>query len=549
MSDGYFQKMAEILKDKGKVRTILGDEAILTVSSSTVEELSLCAYDAVRANYISRFGKVYSLSEAREDVLLRFNKILGDAYDLQPGAVVPRGVSNPITKTGTLLDPSVYTHSNIPVMVGPYEGSSTYGSGGLPASIIDKKARGMVSNGATFKALDEFWTTDKIAQLESAACSTGFNDKVSDASCDSFIYGGSILYPVFDRDRPSLFKSDMYKIILRKGCIKRWVSVDRWNVVNVPSYVITAKDYLRPSTIYIPQSGLTINTSRVAMLRPKQEPYWVSLYNLGWAPSDFVGWSRAYFGYEVLCQSIPVMAQQMSLLLYRLPLDGLNAAIGPKAVRELMQVNEEKMREWSALSPKAVNMVGEVEVVNRTYSGFEHFVGIAKSNLAAACEVPEPLLWHTPDKGFSDNTNESLMKQSESMQMTQRFLERAMKPCTDALIAHVFGTDSEEWNHRDTISMSFTKPMVTTETDLAESGARFAASIASLVQSGIGPEVSMTLAQKFFPSIKIEDELIKKAEKEFVPPNSQTGGGEMNTGKLTKPGKARAQKGKPVKKG
>ena len=41
-----------------------------------------------------------------------------------------------------------------------------------------------------------------------------------------------------------------------------------------------------------------------------------------------------------------VMAQQMSLLLYRLPLDGLNATIGPDRVEKLMRINEQKMAEW-----------------------------------------------------------------------------------------------------------------------------------------------------------------------------------------------------------
>ena len=302
---------------------------------------------------------------------------------------------------------------------------------------------------------------------------------------------------------------------LEKGCIERWVETDRWNTVIVPSFIVTAKDYLKPDSLFIPQSALDISTSRMSIIKPKPVPYWISLYNIGWAPSDFSGWLRSYYGYEITCQSIPVMAQQMSLILYKMPLDALNATIGADKVRELMEINEEKMAGWSALSPKAVNMVGEVEVVDRTYSGFDQFVGAMKSDLAAQCELPEPSLWHTPNKGFSDNTTESLLKQSETLQMKQKFLERSMVPAKDSLIAHVFGTDSEEWERRSTIKMVFNKPTISTEKDLAEVGARFAASVSSFVQAGVSPDIAMDLSSQFFPTVKITKEMLNKAKQSY----------------------------------
>ena len=180
-----------------------------------------------------------------------------------------------------------------------------------------------------------------------------------------------------------------------------------------------------------------------------------------------------------------------------------------------MQINDEKMAEWSALSPKAVNLVGDVEVVDRTYSGFEQFIGAMKSNLASQAELPEPVLWHTPNKGFSDNTTESLLKQSETLQMKQRFLERCLQPCTEALIAHVFGTDSEEWEHRAELKMTFSKPIISTEKDLAEVGARFAASVSSFVNAGVSPDVAIQLSSQFFPTVKITDEILKMAKESY----------------------------------
>ena len=501
-TDSYLKEVFGIISKSATPHTIAGDsEPYMQLPSGACEEISRLGFEKVKANYIERFGQIQTPDEVHKEM---FVKIAGDTLINKKNGI------------GTVLDPSVYTHSQIPVMMGPWEGSAVYAPGGLPATIIDKKARGMVMHGASFKSENKnVWTNDKIEQMEAAAETTGFNDQVSDASADSYIYGGSILYPVFKRDTPSTYLRDINKSRLEKGCIKRWVSTDRWNTVVVPSYIVTDEDYLHPRTLYIPQGALEINTSRVAMLKPKPVPYWVSLYNIGWAPSDMSGWLRSYYGYEITCQSIPVMAQQMSLILYKMPLDALNATIGPQKVKELMEINEEKMAEWSAVDPKAVNMVGDVEVVDRTYSGFEQFIGAMKSNLASQAELPEPVLWHTPNKGFSDNTTESLLKQSETLQMKQRFLERCLKPCTDALIAHVFGTDSEEWKHRDELKMTFSKPIISTEKDLAEVGARFAASVSSFVNAGVSADVAIQLSSQFFPTVKITDEVLRMAKESY----------------------------------
>ena len=502
VNDEYLKKVYSIVAKGGVPQTIAGDEEDTVILPSRLcDEISQLSYEQVKSNYIEHGLHFESVEEAHNNT---FVKIAGDA------------LINQKTGVGTMLDPVTYTHSQIPVMLGPYEGSSVYAPGGLPAIIIDKKARAMVMHGATFKSENKkFWDNDKIERLEEAAAITGFNSAINDASADSFIYGGSILYPVFAGDSNLSYKRKLQNMHLQKGCIVRWVSTDRWNTVVVPSYIVTAKDYLKPDTIFIPQSSLEVSTTRVAMIKPKPVPYWISLYNIGWAPSDMSGWLRAYYGYEITMQSIPVMAQQMSLILYRMPLDALNATIGPDKVKELMKINEENMSQWSALSPKAVNMVGEVEVVDRTYSGFEQFVGAMKSDLAAQCGIPEPSLWHTPNKGFSDNTTESLLKQSETLQMSQSFLERSMPPCTEALIAHVFGQDSEEWEHRNEVRMTFNKPIISTEKDLAEVGARFAASVSSFTQAGVSPDIAIDLSSQFFPTVKITDEMLSKARKSY----------------------------------
>lgn len=526
-----------------KTHYIAGDETPLRQPSlNQIEALQGLQESEIRARYLEKGIGLQTVQQCHDRTVL---KISGDM------------LRNTAAGWGTMLDPEQYTQPIMPVMCGAGDASAIYAGGGLPASIIDKKATAMVVDGATFKAAnmkldgkqEEFWSMDKIQQLEAAAFETGFNDVAGDAIRDAYLFGGSILYPVFKGDRPSSMLSDINRKHLEPKCISRWVEVDRWNTVYIPSFFPTAADYLSPKTIMVCQEAVEINTSRVCLLRPKPMPYWSVMANMGWSPSDITGWLQAYYAYETTQMSLPVMAQQMSLLLYRMPIDALNATVGVNEVEKLMAVNEQQMKNWSALSPKAVNMVGEVEVVDRTFSGFEQFVAALKSDLAAQTEIPEPSLWHTPNKGFSDNTQESLLKQSETLQMRQHYIERYMHKAKDCLIAHVWGTESEEWERRDELRLKFDKPMITTEKDLSDVGAKFAAATNSFVQAGMSPDTAMRVLLPMYPSVKLTDEDLKQVkssyeerQKELQMAQTSVGGQGMNGAKASN---NRAGAGKP----
>ena len=180
VNDQYLKNVYDIIAKAGTAQSIAGDsEPMLIMPQSACEEIINLSAEAVKANYIDHGIRFQSPEEARKEM---FIKIAGDTLINQKNGI------------GLMNDPSVYTQSQIPVMLGPWEGSSVYAPGGLPATIIDKKARGMIMHGASFKSENKkLWTNDKIELLEAAAEVTGFNDKVSDASADAFIYGGSIL--------------------------------------------------------------------------------------------------------------------------------------------------------------------------------------------------------------------------------------------------------------------------------------------------------------------------------------------------------------------
>ena len=507
--DKYVEQLQKLLASAKKI-TIAGDSVgAYRFSLDQIAEVQGLQEQETIARYAEKGYNTQTIAEARSSMQLKLIPTLLRTHGDE--------VYNGATGMGTLLDPNQYTRPIMPVMCGAGEASAIYAGGGLPASIIDKKATAMVLNGTSFVAgIDEdFWTDDKIKTLEEAALETGFNDSAGDAIRDAYLYGGSVLYPVLKGDSPSRFLAKKDRMKLERGCIVRWTGVDRWNTVYVPSFIPTAADYLTPKTIMVLQESVEVSTSRMCIIRPKPMPYWSAICNMGWSPSDITGWIQAYYAYETTQLSIPVMAQQMSLLLYRMPIDALNATVGVNQVEKLMEVNEQQMKSWSALSPKAVNMVGEVEVVDRAYSGFDQFVGAIKSNFAAQTEIPEPSIWHTPNKGFSDNTQESLIKQSESLQMRQHYIERYMANAKDMLVAHCWGTDSPEWANRDKIQLRFSKPEITTEKDLADVGAKFAASINSLVQAGFTPDIAIQTAKQFYPKVEVTEEQIAEIKKAY----------------------------------
>jgi hypothetical protein len=349
------------------------------------------------------------------------------------------------------------------------------------------------------------------------------------------------MYPIYYDDTIESFSANWRDLveadIAGKDSIKYWAYADRWNVVFVPNYNITAEDYLNPQVVYIPISGITLDTSRSFLLRTKTLPYWAAINNMGWAPSDYEGFFRSLYAYDIMVMSVPIMAQQMSLLVYQMPIDALTANIGSAAVKKLMQSNEKTMREWSILNPKAINMVGELQTVDRSFGGFKEFMDVVINDLCATSEIPRPTLFYTDSKGFNDNTGETLLNQNEYSKLHQRRLETMLKPAVKLLVADVFGWDKNIEEMTKQLKITFDKPVIASESDTAEIGARYAAALNSMVQASIPPDISIKIIGQFFKSVEVTDEDIesvksaaeeqKKMEQEAMQ-NPMQGGGNKN---------------------
>ena len=474
-----------------------------THSISDIDEVKAVTWDHILAQRAASGEETQSIDEARKSLI--FTK---DSF------------YNPMSKIGTGADPTTYSAATIPVAIGPFEATSIYSSGGIAEIIINKKAKGVTLNGYRFVSENkEVWTEEKLELLRERLNETGFIDKLSDTMRDGFLYGGAVLYPVFKRDTGESFAYDASTLLrnglLHEGCIDRWVEIDRWNTVLVPEFNVTAADYMSAKSYYVPLSGIEVCTDRSAIIKPKRLPYWGAIRQMGWGVSDLEGYMRSILGYEMSIASIPLMAQQMSLLLYEMPLDTLFAQLGVDAVKKLMKENTEQMKEWSMANPKVLNAFGKVYTVNRQYTGYPDLMLTMRQDIAAQSGIPESVLFHTQPKGFSNNTEEVLLKESQTVKLAQQAILPSLEYIVPYAVLHAFGPDSQEARFIRDVHFSFDTPVVATDSERAETSARFSAAVNSLRQAGVPITAALNITQQFFRDIKISEEdmqLIKASE-------------------------------------
>ena len=428
-----------------------------------------------------------------------------------PG-IVQDGYANPATGIGTAIDPGMNVDSFIPISILPNEATSYYAGGGIPARIINKKAGCLSLDGVHFECSD--FTPDDITELEDYSNECGFSDAYADATTQALIFGGDACYPVVDGDNPLTMQMTLEQIKMKMGdkkkFIRYWVNADRWNCVFVPDYNITAQDYLYARSLFIPLGGVRVNTQRMAMVRPQKLPFWGAIQQMGWATSDFEGWIKDFESYQIMKMSLPIMAQQSSLMYHAIPADGVIIENGPEFTKKYMEENEKQMREWSMLHPRAINSVGEIKILDRTYSGYHDLLNEARLGLCASSGVAESILFEEKATGLaSDNREDVTLKQSEMIRLLFNNVAPAFKNCIELLVCSCFGANSEQAKHARKVRIKADNGFVLSEVEKSQLGQSFAGIVGQLTAMGTPMETAFKLAQKFVPSAEIDDEIMQ----------------------------------------
>ena len=496
--DGY----AEIALDADELESIK-DEMVQIVQDARASEGDVQTATEMRKRLISDFP---STLKARMDKILAEEKLRNT-----PG-IVQDGYANPITGIGTAIDPGMNVDSFIPVSILPSEATAYYSNGGVPARIINKKAGCLSLDGVHFECAD--FTPDEITELDDYANECGFSEAYAQALTQGLIFGGDACYPVLDGDNPITMQLTLEQIKMkmgdRKKFIRYWVNADRWNCVFVPDYNITAQDYLYARSLFIPLGGVRVNTQRMAMVRPQKLPFWGAIQQMGWSTSDFEGWIKDFESYQIMKMSLPIMAQQSSLMYHAMPADGLIIENGPEFARQYFKENEKEMREWSMLHPRAINSVGEIKILERTYSGYRDLLNESRLALCASSGVAESILFEEKATGLaSDNRDDVTLKQSEMIRLLFNTTAPSFKNCIELLVCSCFGANSEQAAKARKVQIKADNGFVLSEMDKAQLGNSFTQMAGQFVAMGVPLSTAIKVAKTFVPSAEIDEETME----------------------------------------
>ena len=484
-----------------------------TELESIKEEMSAIVQDA-RASA----GEIQTATEMRQRLISDFpaklkarveEALAREKLRNTPGIVQDGDYANPTTGIGTLIDPGMQVESFVPVSILPSEATAYYAGGGIPTRIIDKKAGCLSLDGVHFECAE--MSPEDIQKLDDYANECGFSDAYANAVTQALIFGGDACYPVLKGDNPLSFQESLEQIKERIGgqtkFIKYWVNADRWNCVFVPDYNITAETYLYARSLFIPLGGVRVSTERMAMVRPKKLPFWGAIQQMGWSTSDFEGWIKDFESYQIMKMSLPIMAQQSSLMYHAMPADGLIVENGPEYARKFFQENEKQMREWSMLHPRAINSVGEIKILDRTYSGYQDLMKQAELGLCASSGVAESILFEEKATGLaSDNRDDVTLKQSEMIRLLFNNVAPSFKNCIELLVCSCFGANSEQAALAKKVRIKADNGFVLSETDKAQLFSTFVQSAGQLVAMGAPLSIALKTSQKAIPSVEIDEE-------------------------------------------
>lgn len=494
--------------------------AAITLDGNELQQIQAEMYAEVKDNLTRDGSPVQSVTEMRQALRLQTEQRINSQIQKQAAAaarqkelrqnagIVQDGYMNPVSGIGTAIDPGMYTEAFVPVSITPEEATAYYSSGGLPAKIINKKSGCLTLNGVHFEC-DDFSPED-LATLEAYAEKCGFVRAYEQTNTLALSFGGGFCYPVLKGDNPQLYQKSIREILKEipdeKNFIKYWVTADRWNCVFTPDYNITAQDYLHARHIFVPLGGIRLNTQRVAMVKPTALPFWGAIKQMGWSTSDFEGWIRDFESYQIMKMSLPIMAQQMSLMYHQFPADGLIIENGPEYARDFFKENEKEMRSWSMLNPKAINSVGEIKILERTYTGFQQLIQESRLALSAASNIPSSTLFPEKATGLaSDNEDDVTLKQSETIRLLFKNVAPAYKNVIALLVLSCFGKNSPQAQHAWDVRIAPDSGVVLSDQDKASLGSNFTQIIGGLVAVGAPLSTAVKVAKKFIPSADLDE--------------------------------------------
>lgn len=430
------------------------------------------------------------------------------------------GIRNYMTQAGVPgQDPSVANSLSANLWLSPQEASAVYSQKGLPETIIRKKSQSILLNRVRIK--NSRLSPKQLDIIEEDMVRTGLAHLLADAVRDSLVYGGALLFPMFNGDSPLSVGLPIQALarygFLRKGMISYFVSLDRWNVVHTPSYNPTAKDYLMPERFFIPFLGSDVHSSRCARIVTAPQPgYWGNIMTYGWGLSDIPGWIGSVMAYASVMKTIPTMINQMSIIARSVNADGLLATEGSSVLEELFASDTLRMREMGPHNVVNMDVVGTLQSIQRDFTQVPELVRLLRQGAAADAVIPEELLWSSERGAFSsgDTTDSAFEKQSEGTRYIHVDVARQTKPLAQLQIINALGTDEDIIAALPYTTIEFDNPRVTNAKDKAEIAGKITKGMFDMVAAGLPMSLAVQIGQQFADDeFQVSNEVVEELNK------------------------------------
>jgi hypothetical protein len=420
-------------------------------------------------------------------------------------------------------DPAMNNRVTANIWITPREAQGIYSQKGLPEIVIKKKSQSILLNGVKIK--NPKLEPAQLDAVQEDMERTGLANKLADAVRDSLVYGGGLMFPMFKNDTPLSMSLPVAQLakwgVVKKGCIDHVVTLDRWNAVHIPNWNPTSEDFLTPKRYYIPFLGADVSGSRCSrIVTAPQAGYWGVLMTMGWGISDIPGWIESVYNYYSVMSAIPTMIAQMSILARTFNVDAILATEGSNVLNDIDLENTIKIRESSALNPISLDVIGQIQAIQRDFKEVPNLVRLIRQDFAARTGIPEELFFSSERGAFSsgDTTEGALEKQWESIKYMHRDVAAQMKPMAMIEIINTLGLDRDVLKALPYTSIEFDNPSLSNMSDKAAVADNLTKSYFNLVSGQMPMEQAINIIASIggtdFPvNAKLMEELQARQEK------------------------------------
>ena len=463
--------------------------------------------------------------------------LIGRVADMMPGGLTDRGVGGAVSgwgapgfsgnyETGAGMpgrDPAMSLCVVPNVWISPAEANAIYSQKGIPELIIRKKSQSILINGVRIR--NPYLTPEQLTRIKDNMARLEFADHIAQATNWSLVYGGSLMFPMLKKDSPVTMHLGMEALlkagVLRKGCIQRFVTLDRWNTIHIPQWNPTAADWLSPREYFIPFLGCDVSGERCArVVTAPQAGYLGNMMTTGWGLSDMNGWYESVLNYMTVMSTIPTMINQMSLLARTINVDGVLATEGELILDQIAEQDTVRVRKSSNVDdPINLDVIGNLQAIQRDFKEVPELMRLIRQDFCARANIPEELILSSERGAFSsgDTTEGALEKQWESIKYIHKDVARQLRYVVYLLLIDTLGVDREVLQALPYTTIEFDNPALTDAAKKADFFKKmtegFFNEVSGLVPAHIALKIAADVGETDLPvSNEVLDDLRKRQE-------------------------------------